>query len=101
MHTCRFCKKDRPGVRMVKYATRHWGHYECWIWARGAEIQEPWIYRGILQVLEGLHEWQLQQIPVFKLADWLKMHKTTCPGKTWVDKACWLVKKAIELQVKA
>jgi len=97
MHTCRFCKKDRPGVRMVKYAARHWAHYECWIEAKGKEILDPAIYQGMLQALEGLHDWQLKQIPVFKLADWLERNGTVCPGKTWVDRAMWLVKKAIQL----
>jgi hypothetical protein len=90
---------------MVKYAARHWAHYECWLQARGAQIQEPWIYQGILQALEGLHAWQLKQMPIFRFADWLKMHDTKTPkeaGKTWTDKACWLLKKAIQLQeVKA
>jgi hypothetical protein len=101
MHTCRFCKQDHNRQRMFKYAARHWAHYDCWLEAKGKEIPEPWIYRGILSTLQmGMHDWQLRQFPVFKLADWLEAHKTRTPRdgrKSWVDRACWLIETAIEL----
>jgi hypothetical protein len=83
---------------MFKYAARHWAHYDCWLEVKGKEIPEPWIYRGILSTLQmGMYDWQLRQFPVFKLAEWVEKHKVQCEGRTPVDKACWLLKKAIEL----
>lgn len=100
IHMCRFCKQDHNRMRMFKYAARHWAHYDCWLQAKGAEIREPGVYHEILQLLQlGMHGWQLRQFPVFKLADWLEAHGVVCPkvaGKSWVDKACWLIQKAIE-----
>lgn len=97
MHTCRFCKQDRKGDRMFKYAARHWAHYECWLNCKGAEIREPWIYRHIEVMLEaGMHGWQLRNFPVFKLADWLQSHGAeSAPGKSWVDKAMGILQRAI------
>lgn len=105
MHTCRFCKTDLHGVRMVRYAARHWAHYGCWLNARGLEIADPHIYQGILQALEGLREWQLQGFPVFALSDWLKRYDVRCPkvagrGSEWVNRACWLLRTAIKFQTK-
>lgn len=101
-HVCRFCKQDRKGDRMFKYAARHWAHYECWLNCKGAGVVRPWEYHGILIMLKmGLHGWQLHQFPVFKLADWLRSHDTKdVPAKTWTDKACWLLKKAIQYAEK-
>lgn len=97
MHTCRFCKQDHKKQRMFKYAARHWAHYECWLNCKGAEIREPWIYRHVEVMLEaGMHGWQLREFPVFRLADWLQSHDTKdAPGKSWVDKACGILKRAI------
>lgn len=105
MHTCRFCKTDLHGVRMVKYAARHWAHYGCWLNARGKEIADPHIYQGVLQALEGLREHQLQGFPVFTLAKWLHEHNTECheiegPGSIWTNRACWLIKTAISFHIK-
>lgn len=101
MHTCRFCKDySTRKDNMVKYGARHWAHFRCWLDAKGKEIREPGIYHEILQLLQlGLHDWQLKQFPVFGLADWLEAHNTQFPakaGKSWVDKACWLLQTAIE-----
>jgi hypothetical protein len=100
IHMCRFCKQDHNRQRMFKYAARHWAHYDCWLEAKGKEIREPGVYHEILQLLElGMHGWQLEQFPVFKLADWLEAHNTQFPkkaGRSWVDKACWLIKGAIK-----
>lgn len=98
MHTCRFCKQDHKRQRMFKYAARHWAHYDCWLAAKGMEIVEPGNYRGLLAMLQaGLHGWQLRDFPVFRLADWMEAHRTNSPGRSWVDKACWTIKKAIQL----
>ena len=103
MNTCRFCKSDSERKsRMFKYAARHWAHYDCWLDAKGKEIREPGMYADVLQLLQlGLYGWQLQQFPVFKLADWLEKHDTQFPaeaGDRWSHRACWLIKKAIELE---
>lgn len=97
MHICRFCKQDHKRQRMFKYAARHWAHYDCWLKAKGAEISDPGDYHRVEAVLEAcLHGWQLREFPVFKLADWLEAHKTKdAPGKSWVDKACGILQRAI------
>jgi hypothetical protein len=86
---------------MLKYAARHWAHFGCWLNCKGSEIREPWIYGGLLSMLTaGLHDWQLQQFPVFKLSEWLQSHGVNFPkqaGKSWVDKARWLLRRATEL----
>lgn len=96
MHTCRFCKQDHKRQRMFKYAARHWAHYDCWLQAKGAEIADTGDYHGIEALIEAcLHGWQMRQFPVFKLADWLKAHKTNAPGKSWGDKAMGILERSI------
>lgn len=97
MHTCRFCKQDHKRQNMFKYAARHWAHFDCWLYTKGKEIQEPWIHTHVEAMLEtGMHGWQLRQFPVFRLADWLKENKTkSAPGKSWVDKAMGILQRAI------
>jgi hypothetical protein len=103
MHTCRFCRKYEG--KMVKYAARHWAHFECWLLMKGRELEDPTKYEGILDLfVASFHDWQLKQFPVFKLAEWLEQRKTQFPDRsgtdwdrdTWVDKAAWLITKAIE-----
>lgn len=97
MHTCRFCKEYHNRQRMFKYAARHWGHYDCWLYAKGAELQDPSSYRQVEAMLEaGMHGWQMREFPVFRLADWLEAKKVeSAPGKSWVDKACGILKRAL------
>lgn len=95
---CRFCKQDHGRQRMFKYAARHWAHYDCWLEAKGKEIQDPRIHTQVEAMLEAsMHGWQLREFPVFKLADWLEAHKSeSAPGKSWVDKAMGIIKRAIK-----
>ncbi len=99
MHTCRFCNVQESRG-MVKYAARHWAHFECWLYMKGRELSDPVAHQQILDLLQAsFHDWQLKQFPVFKLADWLEQKKTQFPaksGKSWVDKACWLLQTAVE-----
>jgi len=98
MHTCRFCKQDHKRQNMFKYAARHWAHFDCWLYAKGAELQDPQNYRQVEAMLEaGMHDWQLRQFPVFRLADWLEAKKTkSAPGNTWVDKAMGILQRTIK-----
>lgn len=97
MHVCRFCKSDHKRQNMVKYAARHWAHYDCWLEAKGKELTDPQEYRQIETLLEtSLHGWQMRNFPVFRMADWLEAHKVTAaPGKSWVDKACGILQRSI------
>jgi hypothetical protein len=67
MRVCRFCK-DYDGGRMLKYGTRHYAHYGCWLHYRGAE----WKCGEVEERLSELYEHQLRDFPVFGLQDWLK-----------------------------
>lgn len=111
MHTCRFCRDySTRKDNMVKYAARHWAHFECWLLMKGREIQDPTRHEEILNLLVAtFHDWQIKQFPVFKLADWLEQRKTKFPDRShsswnrdsWVDKACWLIERAVELSSAA
>lgn len=96
-HVCRFCKEYHNRQRMFKYAARHWAHYDCWLQAKGAELADPSNHSQVEAMLEAcLHGWQLREFPVFRLADWLEANKTkSAPGKSWVDKACVILERAI------
>lgn len=96
-HMCRFCKQDHNKQRMFKYAARHWAHYDCWLAAKGLELDNPSDYCQLEAMLEAcLHGWQLREFPVFKLADWLIAHETkSAPGKSWVDKASGILERTI------
>lgn len=48
--TCRYCKQDNR-ERMVKYGTRHYAHFACFLELKGTEG------------LKDLHAWQLRQFP--------------------------------------
>lgn len=52
--TCRFCHKV-GSERMVKYSTRHYAHFECYIDA-GKQLTD-------------LHDWQILQFPYMLLKD--------------------------------
>lgn len=97
MHVCRFCKSDHKRQNMVKYAARHWAHYDCWLEAKGKELDPRPQARDVVGMLQtSLHDWQLRGFPVFRMADWLEAHQVvSASGKSWVDKACWVLKQAI------
>jgi hypothetical protein len=54
MNTCRFCGKttydpERRYMGMVKYGTRHYAHFDCYL-----EAGKP---------LTALHDWQVCEFP--------------------------------------
>jgi len=94
MHTCRFCKKDIRG-KALKYSTRHWAHYECWIQWKGGELKYPWEEGKIVEWLtSSLHAWQIRELPVFVFAEFLRLHMA-CGDQRPVDTAMDLCLKAI------
>src|SRR5437667_9542584 len=96
MHMCRFCKEDHNRHRMVKYAARHWAHFDCWLDAKGKELGPKPTFKAVLELLKtSLHGWQLEQFPVFKLTDWITVSGMEMHGERPVDVACTLLKQAI------
>ncbi len=47
--TCRFCKEVDGCEGMVRYSTRHYAHFDCYLTAR--------------KTLDGLTAWQVGQFP--------------------------------------
>lgn len=95
MHMCRFCRNLKSHHRMVKYAPRHWAHFDCWLDAKGGELGAKPTFKAVLDLLQtSLHGWQLAQFPVFKLADWLVVNGVPLHGERPVDVACTLIKQA-------
>lgn len=72
------CRVHNPttdaGARMLKYATRHWAHYRCWLWARVPELPRPFKIEHVTALLSKLHVWQLNEFPVMALADLLESY---------------------------
>lgn len=67
------CRLHNPttdnDARMFKYATRHWSHYRCWLWARIPEMPKPLKLEHLVNLLSQLHSWQLKEFPVMAVAD--------------------------------
>lgn len=55
MATCRLCKGYDDASRLLKYGTRHYAHPRCYF-AAGRSI-------------DGLHEWQIRNIPYLVLKE--------------------------------
>lgn len=49
MQSCRFCHKDGHHYQMVKYGTRHYAHFAC--------------YLDSGKSLASLHKWQIEGFP--------------------------------------
>lgn len=58
---------------MLKYATRHYAHYRCWLQSRAAELR-PLTLANLTAILATLHEHQLHAFPVLALSELLEQH---------------------------
>ena len=58
---CRFCKQDDSFQKMVKYSTRHYAHFDCYLSAGKS--------------LDALSPWQVGQFPFLVLKDHDLMQK--------------------------
>lgn len=100
MHTCRFCGKQETG-RMVKYAARHWAHFECWFKEKIQELAAPYTKEGMISFFaERLHGWQIRQFPVFRFSDWLQQRGIVKGGRRAVDFAMEVLTAAAGEPVK-
>lgn len=54
---------------MLKYATRHWAHFRCWLLAKLPEQGRPLKLEHIVGLLSTLHVHELNQFPVMALSE--------------------------------
>jgi hypothetical protein len=60
---------------MVKYGTRHWAHYRCWLWSKAAELPKPVQPADVVNLLaNSLHEHQIRNFPVLAICEFLEMY---------------------------
>lgn len=101
MHTCRFCGDYKDSRSMVKYATRHWAHFGCWLKTKGLELGVKPSFDAVVDLLgSSFHDWQLKQFPVFQLSDWMEQAGIKGPFGRPVDNACAAIKSAIVKNVE-
>ena len=71
---CRFCEASDHEDKLVKYGTRHYAHYACWLEARGRET-DPAAWRNVASMIEaGLDTFSVRKFPVFVLGAYLRKH---------------------------